>query len=101
MGDAMTSWSGGENWNDPELVSKIRQWVYEGGGFIGIGEPTAYNKDGRLFALSDVLGVQKEIGLTASHNKPALTPNKERNTPRGRNKHKRQKAHNFPWCNGL
>ncbi|MDD6483384.1 MAG: 1,3-beta-galactosyl-N-acetylhexosamine phosphorylase [Clostridiales bacterium] len=77
MGDAMTSWSGGENWNDPELVCAIRQWVYEGGGFIGIGEPTAYNKDGRLFALSDVLGVQKEIGITASHNKPALTPNKE------------------------
>ncbi|MDY3032208.1 MAG: 1,3-beta-galactosyl-N-acetylhexosamine phosphorylase [Clostridia bacterium] len=74
MGDAGTAWSGGDNWNDPEVIAKIREWVYNGGGFIGIGEPSAYNVGGRLFALSDVLGVQKEVGLTASHNKPALSP---------------------------
>ena len=76
MGDAMTSWSGGENWADSEVVSKIREWVYNGGGFIGIGEPSAYNVNGKLFALSDVLGVQKEAGLTASHNKPVVTVEK-------------------------
>lgn len=77
MGDAGTSWSGDDNWNDEEVVSKIREWVYNGGGFIGIGEPSAYNKGGKLFTLSDVLGVQKEIGLTASHNKPVVTVEKK------------------------
>ena len=70
MGDAGTAWSGGEKWDDEEVVSKIREWVNNGGGFIGVGEPSAYNKDGRFFTLSDVLGVQKEIGFTASTNKP-------------------------------
>lgn len=72
MGDAGTSWSGDDNWNDEETVEKIREWVYNGGGFIGIGEPSAYNKGGKLFVLADVLGVQKEIGVTASHNKPVI-----------------------------
>ncbi len=76
MGDAGTAWSGGENWNDADVISKIRKWVYDGGGFIGIGEPTAYEKGGRLFTLSDVLGVQREIGFTASINKPVVTPEK-------------------------
>ncbi len=77
MGDAGTSWSGAEHWNDAEVVAKIREWVYSGGGFIGIGEPCAYNIDGKLFAAADMLGVQKEIGLTASHNKPVVTVEKE------------------------
>lgn len=72
MGDAGTSWSGAEHWNDAEVVAKIREWVYSGGG-----EPCAYNIDGKLFAAADMLGVQKEIGLTASHNKPVVTVEKE------------------------
>ncbi len=71
-GDAGTAWSGGDNWADPKVVETIREWVYNGGGFIGIGEPTACEKDGELFMLSDILGVQKEIGFTASNNKPAF-----------------------------
>ena len=58
-GDAMTSWSGGENWIDEDIITNLRQWVYEGGGFIGVGEPTAYQKQGKLFQLFDVLGVDK------------------------------------------
>ena len=77
MGDAGTAWSGGEKWDDEEVVSKIREWVNNGGGFIGVGEPSAYNKDGRFFTLSDVLGVQKEIGFTASTNKPVVTAKKD------------------------
>lgn len=72
MGDAGTAWSGAENWADCEVVENIRAWVDNGGGFIGIGEPSAYNRDGKFFALSDVLGVEKEIGLTASTNKPVI-----------------------------
>ena len=69
-GDAGTAWSGAENWIDAGILETIRSWVYAGGGFIGIGEPTAYPNEGKLFMLEDVLGVQKEIGLTASCNKP-------------------------------
>ncbi len=66
MGDAGTAWSGAENWADVDVICKVREWVMNGGGFIGIGEPTAFEREGKLFALEDVLGVQKEIGLTAS-----------------------------------
>ncbi len=69
VGDAMTAYSGGEKWNDAEIVSAIRKWVREGHGFIGVGEPTAYVKDGRTFVLADVLGVDKEIGFTLSTDK--------------------------------
>lgn len=68
-GDAKTSWSGDTYWGDTKIVEHIRKWVYEGGGFIGIGEPTAFDKSGIFFQLEDVLGVQKEIGTTASINK--------------------------------
>ena len=38
-----------------------------------MGEPTAFEREGHLFALADVLGVQKEIGFTASNNKPIVS----------------------------
>ncbi|MCD7736212.1 MAG: 1,3-beta-galactosyl-N-acetylhexosamine phosphorylase [Lachnospiraceae bacterium] len=68
-GDAMTAYSGGEEWLDPALVSRIRKWVYEGGGFLGVGEPTACHANGRYFQLADVLGVDKELGFTLSTDK--------------------------------
>ena len=68
-GSAYTSWSGTENWIDETVVTKIRQWVDQGGGFIGVGEPTAYQHQGQFFQLSDVLGVDKEVGFTLSHDK--------------------------------
>lgn len=68
-GDAYTAWSGGDNWMDEKLVSKIREWVYNGGGFIGIGDPTACQHQGRYFQLDDVMGVDKEIGFSLSTRK--------------------------------
>lgn len=68
-GDAYTSFSGGEAFSDPEVLSNIRKFVYEGGGFIGIGEPSAYQANGRFFQLADVLGLDKEIGYSQSNNK--------------------------------
>ena len=68
-GDAMTAFSGGQEWDDPSLTAKIRQWVYNGGGFVGIGEPSAYHKGGRFFQMADVLGVDKELGFTLSTDK--------------------------------
>ncbi|MBN2547428.1 MAG: 1,3-beta-galactosyl-N-acetylhexosamine phosphorylase [Spirochaetes bacterium] len=68
-GNAYTSWSGGDHWTDTKVVENIREFVANGGGFIGINEPTAFEYQGRFFQLFDVLGVQKETGLTLAWSK--------------------------------
>lgn len=68
-GDAHTAWSGGEHWNDPSVTAEVRRWVHNGGGFVGIGEPSAWEKGGQYFQLSDVLGVDKELGFTLGYTK--------------------------------
>ena len=68
-GDRDTAFSGGKYWDDPKLVAMIRKWVYEGHGFIGVGEPTAFEKGGHFFQLADILGVDKELGFTLSTDK--------------------------------
>ena len=68
-GDAGTAFSGGEIWRNETLVAKIREWVYNGGGFIGIGAPSAYEHGGRFFQLAQVLGVDKELGFSLSTDK--------------------------------
>lgn len=68
-GDAGTAFSGGEEWLDEKLVTAIRHWVYEGGGFVGVGEPSAVHRGGRFFQLADVLGVDKELGYSLSTDK--------------------------------
>ncbi|OPX47216.1 1,3-beta-galactosyl-N-acetylhexosamine phosphorylase [Clostridium thermobutyricum] len=69
VGDAGTAFSGGENWRVEKLVSTLREWIYNGGGFIGIGEPTAELYGGHFFQLSDALGVDKELGFSLSTDK--------------------------------
>ena len=68
-GDAYTSWSGAQNWMDEEVVCAIRKFVDKGGGFIGVGEPSACQYQGRFFQLSDVLGVDRELGFSLSTDK--------------------------------
>lgn len=68
-GDAQTAFSGGDYWLDPELVTTIRQWIAEGGGFVGVGEPTAVLNGGHYFQLATALGVDKELGFTLSTDK--------------------------------
>ena len=67
--NAYTAWSGGEYWKNPKLVSMIRKWVHNGGGFIGVGEPTAIHYENKFFQLADVLGVDKEVGFSLSTRK--------------------------------
>lgn len=69
MGNAGTAFSGGEKWLDERLVSKLRSWIHRGGGFVGIGEPTACHHQGHYFQLANVLGVDKELGFGLSENK--------------------------------
>ena len=61
-GDAYTAWSGAENWTDEKVVTAIRRFVDQGGGFIGVGEPTACQ-------YSDVLGADREMGFSMSTDK--------------------------------
>ena len=68
-GDAYTAWSGAENWTDEKVVTAIRRFVDQGGGFIGVGEPTACQHEGRYFQLSDVLGADREMGFSMSTDK--------------------------------
>lgn len=68
-GDSYTAWSGGENWLDEQVLVNMRRFVDEGGGIIGIGEPTACQFQGRCFQLSDILGVDREMGFSLSTDK--------------------------------
>ena len=69
VGDAYTAFSGAENWIDEAVVTSIRRFVDQGGGFIGVGEPTAYQHQGRFFQLSDVLGVDREMCFSLNTDK--------------------------------
>ena len=61
-GAAGTAFSGGSAWDDASLVEAVNAFVAAGGGLIGVGEPSARPRDGVTFQLSDVLGVDREVG---------------------------------------
>jgi 1,3-beta-galactosyl-N-acetylhexosamine phosphorylase len=63
-GDAETAWSGGHWWANPKVAARIREFVSNGGGFIGCRGPSAFQHQGRYFQMSDVMGVDKENGRT-------------------------------------
>lgn len=69
VGDAYTAPSGGEYWLRPEISCAIKAFTARGGGLIGVGEPSACQHEGRYFALSGVLGVDKEVGFGLSTDK--------------------------------
>lgn len=64
-----TSFSGGDCWKDADLVACVREYIANGGGFIGLGESSAVPYGGRYFQLADALGVEKEMGLSILFNK--------------------------------
>lgn len=69
VGSAYTAFSGAENWTDERVVTAVRKFVDQGGGFIGVGEPSACQFEGRYFQLSDVLGVDRELDFSLSTDK--------------------------------
>lgn len=69
VGDADTAHTGGSYWTNPVITDAIRKFVWNGGGFIGVGEPTGHQHQGRFFQLADVLGVEKETGFTLNYDK--------------------------------
>jgi 1,3-beta-galactosyl-N-acetylhexosamine phosphorylase len=69
VGDGDTAHTGGEVWEDAVVSSAIRQFVYEGGGLIGIGEPAGHQYQGHYIQLANVFGVEKETGFTLNYDK--------------------------------
>ena len=77
VGDGDTAHTGGAEWEDPAVSAAVRKFVHNGGGFIGVGEPTGHQYQGRYFQLANVLGVEKETGFTLNYDKYNWTENPE------------------------
>lgn len=60
-GAAGSAWSGGDAWKDEEVVAALTKWVYEGGTFIGVDEPSAVEGYDNYFRMAPVLGVDEDI----------------------------------------
>lgn len=69
VGDADTAHTGGIWWEDPKISSAIRKFVWNGGGFIGVGEPSGHPYQGHILQLASVLGVEEENGFTLNYDK--------------------------------
>ena len=69
VGDADTAHTGGRWWEDPAVASAVKQFVWNGGGLIGVGEPSGHLYQGRYLQLAGVLGVEKENGFTLNYDK--------------------------------
>ena len=69
VGDADTAQTGGAYWCDEEIVTRVKAFVYNGGGFIGVGEPSGHPYQGHIFQLASVLGVEEENGFTLNYDK--------------------------------
>ncbi len=69
VGDGDTAHTGGAEWEDPMISSAVRKFVHNGGGFIGVGEPSGHQYQGRYLQLASLLGVEKETGFTLNYDK--------------------------------
>ncbi len=69
IGGADTAHTGGEWWCDETIVTAVKKFVYEGGGIIGVGEPSGHQANGRFFQLAGVFGVEEEKGFTLGYDK--------------------------------
>jgi len=72
-GRAGTAWSGGHFWSNPEVEAILTRWVQKGGGLVGIGEPSALPQRGQLFKLSQVFGLDRDLGERLANGKYKFT----------------------------
>lgn len=79
-----SAWSGGDAWKDEEIVTNLTKWVYEGGAFMGINEPSAVDGYDNYFRMSHILGVDKDTGAKVCHGKWIFTAHDEKGVlPKG------------------
>ena len=69
VGDGDTAHTGGVVWEDPEIAAAVKGFIHRGGGFIGVGEPSGHQYQGRYLQLASALGVEKETGFTLGYDK--------------------------------
>ncbi len=69
VGDGDTAHTGGAVWEDSDISAAVRGFIHRGGGFIGVGEPSGHQYQGRYLQLSGALGVEKETGFTLNYDK--------------------------------
>ncbi len=69
VGDADTAYTGGEWWCDPVIASAVKEFVHQGGGLIGVGEPTGHQANGRFIQLANVFGIEEERDFTLGYDK--------------------------------
>ena len=69
VGDGDTAHTGGAEWEDATISSAVRKFVHNGGGFIGVGEPSGHQYQGHYLQLASILGVEKETGFTLNYDK--------------------------------
>lgn len=68
-GYAGSAWSGGNQWKDDGLITKLTKWVYDGGAFIGINQPSAVLGYDTYFRMAHILGVDEDTGARVRHGK--------------------------------
>lgn len=66
-GLAGLAWSGGDVWKNEQIIENLTKWVYEGGAFIGVNEPSAVAGYDTYFRMSHVLGIDKDTGAKVNH----------------------------------
>ena len=69
VGDGDTAHTGGSVWENADISAAVKRFVSQGGGIIGIGEPSGHQYQGRYFQLAGVFGVEKETGFTLNYDK--------------------------------
>ena len=67
-----SAWSGGDVWKDTGLVDLLTEWVYNGGLFLGVGEPSAVEGCDTTFRMAHVLGVDEDLGDRVNHGRWAF-----------------------------
>ncbi|WP_429148907.1 1,3-beta-galactosyl-N-acetylhexosamine phosphorylase [Anaerotaenia torta] len=66
-GYAGSAWSGGKHWGNCRCIDLLTEWVYKGGAFIGINQPSAVEGYDTFFRMSHVLGIDEDTGARVSH----------------------------------
>ena len=69
IGGGDTAHTGGAVWESAAVSSAVKRFVWNGGGLIGVGEPSGHQYQGRYFQMAPVLGVEKETGFTLGYDK--------------------------------
>ena len=57
-----SAWSGGDNWRRPGVIEKLTKFVHDGGGLLGVNDPSGLDAFGKYFQLAMVLGVDRDLG---------------------------------------